>query len=98
MDKSYEKHINLFGQITPAPRCQSKSKLSQEQSRKAVVIGKNMCRMNDGASTGPVTAEGRKRCAETKTMHGWKTRVVRDYIARKFRELQALNKLLLSFF
>ncbi len=57
-----------------------------------------MCRMNDGASTGPVTAEGRKRCAETKTMHGWETRAVRDYIARKFRELQALNKLLLSFF
>ena len=94
MDKSYEKHIKLFGQINPAPRCQAKSKHSQEQCRKAAVRGKDKCRMHGGASTGPVTAEGRKRCAEAKTVHGWETRAARDYRARKFREMKALVILL----
>ena len=94
MDKSYEKHINLFGKNTPAPRCQAKSKRSKEQCKKAAVRGKDKCRMRGGASTGPVTAEGRKRCAEAKTVHGWETRVARDYRARKFREMKALMSLL----
>ena len=94
MDKSYEKHINLFGQNTPAPRCQALSKRSHEQCKKAAVRGKDKCRMRGGASTGPVTAEGRKRCAEAKTVHGWETRVARDYRARKFREMKALMSLL----
>ena len=46
--------------------------------------------MLGGASTGPVTAEGRKRCAEARTLPKWETRVVRDYRARKFRQLKAL--------
>ena len=50
--------------------------------------------MHGGASTGPVTAEGRKRCAEAKTVHGWETRAVRDYRARKFREMKVLVSLL----
>ena len=90
MHKSYEKRINLFGKNTPAPRCQARSKRSQEQCKKAAVRGKDKCRMHGGASTGPVTAEGR-------TVHGWETRAARDYRARKFRELKALNKLLLRF-
>ena len=90
MDKSYEKNIKLSGQNNPAPRCQAKSKRSQEQCRKATVRGKDKCRMHGGASTGPVTAEGRKRCAEAKTVHGWETRAARDYRARKFREMKAL--------
>jgi len=97
MHKSYEKHINLFAKNTPAPRCQARSKRSQEQCKKAAVRGKDKCRMHGGASTGPVTAEGRKRCAEARTSHGWETRAARDYRARKFRELKALNKLLLRF-
>lgn len=97
MHKSYEKHIKIFGKNTPAPRCQAKSKRSQEQCKKATVRGKDKCRMHGGASTGPVTAEGRKRCAAGKTVHGLETRAARDYRARKFREMKALNKLLLRF-
>ena len=50
--------------------------------------------MHGGVSTGPVTAEGRKRCAEAKTVHGWETKAARDYRARKFREMKALMSLL----
>jgi hypothetical protein len=94
MDKSYEKHINLFGKNTPAQRCQARSKRSQEQCKKAAVRGKDKCRMHGGRSSGPITAEGRKRCAEARTVHGWETRAVRDYRARKFREMKALRRLL----
>jgi len=97
MHKSYEKHIKIFGKNTPAPRCQAKSKRSQEQCKKAAVKGKDKCRMHGGASTGPVTAEGRKRCAAGKTVHGLESRAARDYRSRKFREMKALNKLLLRF-
>ena len=97
MHKSYEEHINLFGKNTPAPRCQAKSKRSQEQCKKAAVKNKRVCRTHGGHSRGPITAEGRKRCAEARTVHGWETRAARDYRARKFREMKALNKLLLRF-
>ena len=90
MHKSYEKHINLFGKNTPAPRCQARSKRSQEQCKKAAVRGKQVCRIHGGASTGPVTAAGRKRCAEARTVHGWETRELRKKRAKKFREMKAL--------
>ena len=46
--------------------------------------------MHGGASTGPVTADGRKRCAEARTVHGWETRAARHYRARKFKEMKAM--------
>ena len=42
------------------------------------------------ASTGPVTEDGRKRCAIAKTVHGYETRAAREYRAKKFRELKAM--------
>ena len=62
--------------------------------QKAAVRGKDKCRMDGGASTGPVTVEGRKRCAGAKNVHGWETRAVCDYRARKFRDMKALVSLL----
>ena len=94
MRNFFKKHINLFGKNYPAPRCQALSKRSHEQCKKAAVRGKDKCRMHGGASTGPITAEGRKRCAEAKTVHGWETRAARDYRARKFREMKALASIL----
>jgi len=94
MHKSYEKHINLFGKNTPAPRCQAKSKRSQEQCKKAAVRGKDKCRIHGGKSTGPMTEQGRKRCAAAKTVHGWETRALRKTRAEKFREMKALLKLI----
>ena len=77
------------GRIT-APRCQAKAKHSQQQCRKAAMRGKRVCRVHGGKSTGPVTEDGRKRCANAKTMHGYETRTARQYRTKKFREMKAL--------
>jgi len=92
MPKYTEKYVTLFGQGTTAPRCQAKSKRSQEQCKKAAVRGKDKCRMHVGASTGAFTAEGRKRCTEVRIVHGWEARAARAYRARKFIEMKALVK------
>ena len=42
-----------------------------------------------GASTGPKTEQGRKRCAEAKFVHGWETRELRVVRAEKFREIKS---------
>ena len=94
MAGTLEKHVTLFGQETTAPRCQAKSKRSQEQCKKAAIRDKDKCRMHGGVSTGPRTAEGRKRCAAAKTVHGWETRALRKTRAEKFREMKALLKLI----
>ena len=46
-----------------------------------------------GKSTGPVTKDGRKRCAEAKTIHGYETRAAREYRAKKFIEMKSLFEL-----
>jgi len=94
MPKYTEKHITLFGQDTPAPRCQAQSKRSKQQCRKAAIRGKQVCRVHGGASTGPRTEQGRKRCAAAKTAHGWETRELRKKRAEKFREMKAWVKFL----
>ena len=90
MPYSHEKFIKLAGLNQTVPRCQALSKRSQEQCRKAAIRGKSVCRMHGGLSTGPVTAEGRKRCAEARTLHGWERRRIREARAKKFREMKAL--------
>jgi len=87
-----EKYITLFGQDTPAPRCQAQSKRSKRQCRKAAIRGKQVCRIHGGKSTGPRTEQGRKGCAEAKTVHGWDTRKIREVRAVKFREMNAWFK------
>jgi len=89
-----EKYITLFGQDTPAPRCQAQSKRSKRQCRKAAIRGKQVCRIHGGKSTGPRTEQGRKRCAEAKTVHGWETRKIREIRAVKFREMKAWVRIL----
>ena len=95
MPKYTEKYINLFGQDTPAPRCQAQSKRSKQQCRKAAIRGKRVCRIHGGLSTGPRTLQGRKRCVAAKTEHGWETREQRKMRAIKFYEMKALMQLLL---
>ena len=90
MAGTFEKYVTLFGQDTPAPRCQAQSKRSKQQCRKAAIRGKQVCRLHGGASTGPRTEQGRKRCAAAKTIHGWETRASRKKRAVKFREMNTL--------
>ena len=84
-----EKYVTLFGRDTSAPRCQAQSKRSKQQCRKAAIRGKQVCRIHGGKSTGPMTEQGRKRCAAAKTVHGWETRKQREIRAIKFREMKA---------
>jgi len=93
MPISNEKHITLFGYFE-VPRCQANSKRSGLQCRKAAMRGKSVCRAHGGASTGPKTEQGRKRCAEANYVHGWETRNKRQIRATKFREMKSWIRLL----
>ena len=87
---TFESHISLIGGRISAPRCMAFSKRSKLQCKKAALTGKRVCMFHGGKSTGPVTDDGRKRCAIAKTVHGRETRAAREYRAVKFREMQAL--------
>ena len=87
---TFESHISLIGGRIRAPRCQALSKRSKKQCGKAALSGKRVCMFHGGKSTGPVTEDGRKRCAIAKTVHGYETRAAREYRAEKFREIKAL--------
>ena len=97
MAGTLEKYVTLFGQDTFAPRCQAQSKRSKQQCRKAAIRGKQVCRVHGGVSTGPRTSEGRKRCAEAKTVDGWDTRKIREIRAEKFREMKALANMVMIY-
>ena len=45
-------------------------------------------------STGPVTLNGKRRCAEVKTIHGRETRLIRKVRAKKLAELKFYFKML----
>ena len=94
MHRSYKKYVTLFGQDTKALRCRAKSKRSQQQCRKAAMKDKLVCRMHGGLSTGALTEQGRKRCAEARTIHGRETRQQRQIRSLKFKEMKALMQLL----
>jgi hypothetical protein len=87
---TFKSHISLIGERIRAPRCQALSKRSHLQCRKAALKSKRVCMFHGGKSTGPLTEDGRKRCAIAKTVLEYETRVAREYRAEKFRELKAL--------
>ena len=87
---TFESHVTLIGGRISALRCQALSKRSKLQCGKAALTGKRVCMFHGGKSTGPVTEDGRKRCAIAKTVHGYETRAAREYRAKKFRDLNAL--------
>ena len=82
-----QKHptIETLGGLITCRRCQAKSKHTGKQCRKAAMKGKAVCRTHGGASTGPKTAEGRKRCAAARTTHGQETTAMR----KEYREASA---------
>jgi hypothetical protein len=58
-------------------QCQAMSKRSRQRCKAPAMRGKAVCRTHGGLSTGPRTEAGRKRCAQSKTIHGRETREVR---------------------
>jgi len=80
------------GRIT-CLQCNAKSKRTGIQCRAPAAKGKSKCRFHGGASTGPKTEQGKKRCAEAKTIHGNETRKARNERAEGMRRLRALEDL-----
>ena len=87
-----EKLKTLGGRIT-CLQCNAKSKRTGIQCRAPASKGKTKCRFHGGASTGPKTPEGRLRCAEAKTIHGYETRKARSERADAMRRLRTLEDL-----
>jgi len=71
-----DQFFTLGGRIA-CKQCQAKSKRSKQQCRAPAMRGKQVCKNHGGKSTGPKTIEGRKRCADAKTIHGNETRKAR---------------------
>ena len=85
--------VTTLGGSIECARCQAHAKSTREQCRKPALRGKRVCRTHGGRSTGPNTAEGRRRCAEVKTVHGRETREARANRRVKIAELQELEAL-----
>jgi hypothetical protein len=60
------------------------------QCKKPALKGKRVCGFHGGKSTGPKTAAGKQRVAESKTIHGRETRAIR---AQRSRDLAYLRQL-----
>ena len=80
------------GRIT-CLQCNGKSKRTGIQCRAPASKGKTKCRFHGGISTGPITKQGRQRCAEAKTIHGNETRKARTERAEGMRRLRILEEL-----
>lgn len=91
-----EPHIATLGGRGTARRCQAKAKHTGAQCRKPAMRGKAVCRTHGGASTGPKTQQGRERCAEARTVHGWETREIRHKRTESLRKLRQLERLMLE--
>ena len=90
----YPSIIALQGGGISCPRCQATSKRTKQQCMAPASKGKHVCRFHGGKSAGPATEQGLKRCAEAKTITGWKTREKRRVRATKLGELRDLEKLM----
>ena len=85
-----EATISLAGGRIRCRRCQPLSRRSQLQCKKPALKGKRVCDFHGGKSTGPKTAAGRQRIAESKTIHGRETRAIR---AQRSNDLAYLRQL-----
>ena len=91
---TFKNYVWLMGGRIRAFQCQSLSKRSKLQCKKAALRGKRVCGFHGGKSTGPITIDGKQRCAKAKTVHGLETREKREIRAEKFKEMKMLTSLL----
>ena len=89
---TFKNYIWLMGRRIRAFQCQALSKRSKLQCKNAALKGKRVCRFHGGKSTGPLTIDGKQRCAKAKTIHGWDTREKRKIRANKLKEMKILVK------
>ena len=93
----FEQYVLAFGGRITCPRCQARSKRTLVQCGAPSLKGRRVCKAHGGRSTGPKTEQGRQRCADAKTIHGFDTRQARSERAlgmRRLRDLEDLGYLL----
>ena len=56
--------------------------------------GKDKCRVHGGLSRGPITDDGRARCAAAKTVHGRETRAKREQASKASKAVRAASIML----
>ena len=88
-----EQYLKTLGGRITCHRCQAKSKRTKKQCGAPALRNKNVCLRHGGRSTGPITEEGRKRCAEARTKTGTETRKARTERAEAMRRLRVLEDL-----
>ena len=88
-----EAYIVTLGGRIRCPRCQAKSKRSQQQCRSPAIRGKRACKVHGGKSTGPRTQQGRNRCGAAKTLHGRETRKIRAKRQQALAELKLIERI-----
>ena len=94
-DKSKQPTLVTAGGKIVCRRCQAMSKRTGKQcGAPADRLSKtSKCKWHGGRSTGPKTEQGRQRCAEAKTVHGYSTREKRKQNAISATKLLLLRDL-----
>lgn len=59
-------------------RCAAIFKATGQRCTAITVYGRRTCLRHGGASTGPRTIEGKRKCAAVRTVHGWETTAMRQ--------------------
>jgi hypothetical protein len=91
-----ERLIQIAGGRILCRRCSARAKRSGQQCQSPAVNGKNVCRVHGGKSRGPITADGRARCAAAKTVHGLETRAKREQASKASKAVRTAS-IMLSF-
>jgi hypothetical protein len=89
-----EQYLFILGGKILCVRCNATSKRTKQQCMAPAIKGKAKCRTHGGKSTGPKTAEGKARCTEAKTVHGWESRqgrIERGEAMKRLRNLEEIG-------
>ena len=75
-------------------RCNAMSKRTHLQCGGPAMRGKAKCKFHGGMSSGPITQEGKERCAQAKTIHGNDTRADRQLNRLAMKRLRLYAQIL----
>jgi len=89
-----EKLIQIAGGRILCRRCSARAKRSGHQCQSPAMRGKNVCRIHGGKSRGPITADGRARCAAANTVHGSETRAKREQASKASKAVKTASIML----